>query len=42
MINMNFPLHVSAQVSERDLRSQTRDKVRLVLTRALECIQQEA
>jgi hypothetical protein len=42
VINMNFPMHVSSQLGEKDLRAQTRDKVKLVLTRALECIQQEA
>ena len=42
IINMKFPITVSAKQSETELRSQTREKIRLVLTRALESIEADA
>lgn len=41
VLNMKFPITVSATQSETELRTQARDKIRFVLTRALESIQDE-
>jgi hypothetical protein len=40
-INMKFPITVSAKQSEIELRNQTREKIRLVLTRALESMDED-
>ena len=41
VITVNFPLHITAGQSEGDLKTQARDKLRLVLGRALAAIEQE-
>ena len=42
VINMKFPLQISGAHSEFALREQARNKVRLVLSRALESISEHA
>ncbi|MDX6805045.1 hypothetical protein [Terrihabitans rhizophilus] len=42
VINMKFPLQISGAASEIELREHARNKVRLVLTRALESVSEHA
>jgi len=41
VINMTFPLTLSARQTEDDLRTQAKEKIRFVLTRALESLDQD-